>query len=471
MKYLDVDKAVGPDCISPRILHDCYLELSYPITMLFHRICKSGTFPMSWKVPRVTPVFKNRGSVSDPLFYRPVSVMPTLALLFECVIGSQMYNFIAPFIPQNQYGFVKGTGAQDCGATIAFTATQALNRRQECRIVSLDIKGAFDRIWWNGLLNHLCSIGFHQRAYSLMESYLSDRYLFVVANGQDSSLYPITAGIPQGGVWSPMLFNLYVHHLPSQLKSCLMVSYADDSTLLKAIPTKDLRLSAAAEINADLCSIADWGRRWHIEFEPLKSSAICVSLKRDVEEHPPLFMNGVLIKESKVLSILGFHFDSHLTWGYMIDTTVQRCRQRLGCLRRVSEYLGTEGLSLAYRAFVCPVAEYGGILLLGASATQLAKLDCMQQFAEQLCSSSFVPLSRRRHAAALGLLCKLLDGTCREHLHMFCPAFLSSVSLPRRSQRLNLPRPYLLINPITAASLDLLRRSFLGCIADIWNDV
>ena len=51
-----------------------------------------------------------------------------------------MYNFIAPFI---QYGFVKGTGAQDHGVTIAFIATQALNCRQECHIVSLDIKGAF----------------------------------------------------------------------------------------------------------------------------------------------------------------------------------------------------------------------------------------------------------------------------------------------------------------------------------------
>ena len=96
-----------------------------------------------------------------------------------------------------------------------------------------------------------------------------------------------------------------------------------------------------------------------------------------------------------------------------------------------------------------------------------------QQFAKQLCSSSFVPLSdsRHHHAAALGLLCKLLDGTCREHLQMFCPAFLSSVSLLRRSQCLNLPRLYLLINPITATSLDLFCRSFLGCIADIWNNV
>ena len=230
------------------------------------------------------------------------------------------------------------------------------------------------------------------------------------------------------------------------------MSYADDFTLLKVILTKDLRLSAADEINADFCSLADWGKRWHIEFEPSKSNALCVSLKCGVEEHPPLFMNGVLIKESKVLSILGFHFDSRLTWDYMIDSTVRCCRQRLGCLRRISEYLGTEDLSLAYRPFVHPVAKYGGIFLLGASATQLSKLDCMQQFAERLCSSSFVLLSRRHHAAALGLLCKLSDGTCREHLQMFCPAFLSSVSLPRRSQLLNLPRPYLLVNSVTATS-------------------
>ena len=47
----------------------------------------------------------------------------------------------------------------------------------------------------------------------------------------------------------------YVRHLFPQLKSCLLVSYADDSTLLKVIPTKDLRLSAAVEINANLCTL------------------------------------------------------------------------------------------------------------------------------------------------------------------------------------------------------------------------
>ena len=91
--------------------------------------------------------------------------------------------------------------------------------------MSLDIKGACDKIWWDGLLHHLWIMGIHQKA---LKSYLSNHYLFIVANGKESSLYLVMIGVPQGGVWSPLLFNLYVRHLPSQLESCLLVSYADD---------------------------------------------------------------------------------------------------------------------------------------------------------------------------------------------------------------------------------------------------
>ena len=124
---------------------------------------------------------------------------------------------------------------------------------------------------------------------------------------------------------------------------------------------------------------------------------------------------------------------------------------------------------MAYRAFVRPVAEYGSVLMMGASATQLSKFDRMQHLAEQLCSTQFIPPEKRRHAAAIGLLCKLLDGTCREYLQRFCPSFQSSISLPRRSQRLNPLQPFVLTNFITTTSLDLFRRSFLGCATEIWN--
>ena len=132
--------------------------------------------------------------------------------------------------------------------------------------------------------------------------------------------YPIQAGVPQGAVWSPMLFNLYVQQLPLQVRRyCLLVSYADDSTLLKVVPSRDARALAAKEIISDLDAIVCWGKKWHIEFEPAKSNTLCISLKRDLQDHPSLVMDGIPIKEAETLSMLGFHFDRCLTWAAMID--------------------------------------------------------------------------------------------------------------------------------------------------------
>ena len=129
------------------------------------------------------------------------------------------------------------------------------------------------------LLQHLNCIGIHSKAFALFQSYLSDRYLYVVANAQESLQYPIKVGVPQGAVWSPILFNLYVRQLPLQVHHCLLVTYVDDSTLLKVVPLREAHDLAAKEINSVLDAIVCWGKMWHIEFEPAKSSTLCVSLK------------------------------------------------------------------------------------------------------------------------------------------------------------------------------------------------
>ena len=146
-------------------------------------------------------------------------------MVFERVVYSQLYRHISTYIPSTQFGFVKGTEAQDCGAALAFAAIQALERHQECRIVSLDICGAFDSVWWGGLLQHLWSVGLRGKVYCLLCSYLCDRNLFVVAHGDTLSQQLFTAGVPQGGIWSPILFNLYIHYLPNTVPcfSMLMI--------------------------------------------------------------------------------------------------------------------------------------------------------------------------------------------------------------------------------------------------------
>ena len=59
------------------------------------------------------------------------------------------------------------------------------------------------------------------------------------------------ARVPQGGIWSPILFNLYIRHFSAQVLDCDLLQYADDSTLIKVVPSKDDRAAAADEMNTD----------------------------------------------------------------------------------------------------------------------------------------------------------------------------------------------------------------------------
>jgi len=64
-----------------------------------------------------------------------------------------------------------------------------------------------------------------------------------VAHGEVSTMQNFTAGVPQGGVWSPILFNLYVRQFTQQVLHCDLYSYADDSSLVKVIKRKEDRVT------------------------------------------------------------------------------------------------------------------------------------------------------------------------------------------------------------------------------------
>ena len=182
-------------------------------------------------------------------------------------------------------------------------------------------------------------------------------------------------------------------------------------------------------------------------------------------------MDGTPIKEAETLSVLGFHLDHRLTWAAMIDMMVSRSRQRLGCLRRILDYIDSNTLELAYKAFIRPMMEYDNVAVMGASAKQLGKLDTVQNAATKLCHTSFVPLQYHRHAAAVGLLLKLLNGCCHKLLQTFCLDFSTSHFTLRRSSRLaTSTQPYLLADIVLYNSLNIFRRSFLGSVTKIWQN-
>ena len=459
--HLDPTKSVGDDDISPRVLKQCASSLCSPLTALFRKICHSSILPSCWKISHITPIHK-RSLHTAPTTYRPVAVLPTLSNVFERVLQPRQKKHINPFIPPQQFGFMTGSSCADSVVSLARSIITALNQRAEVRLVALDIKGAFDSAWWQGLLCHLQHIGISGLAYELFTSYLSDRFLYVAIREGQSFVLGVSAGVPQVAIWSPLLFNIYIRFLPSVANFTSVMGYIDDHTLLKIIPLKSDQLKAADEINTDLMVLSQFGKQWFIDFAPLKSKSLLISLKHDTMNHPPY---NCQIAEVSSLKILGFMFDSSFTWGPHVDMIVSRANT---CL---SSFLDPPGLSMMYKSFIHSCLEYGHHLYFSAAKSHLKRLDTLQRQAADIYHDTFPSLESRQCAAGIELTYLLLDGEGHGNLQSFCPHFATNVT--RRSSRLNdLLDPAWacrLHNPVTFKSLDCFCRSWHAVIPAVWD--
>ena len=86
----------------------------------------------------------------------------------------------------------------------------SFNKNQSTGMALLDIKKALDSVWHKGLLFKMRRYNYPLFLTKLTSPFLSDRLSFVDINGTGSKLYPIPAGVPQGSLLSPRLFNIYI---------------------------------------------------------------------------------------------------------------------------------------------------------------------------------------------------------------------------------------------------------------------
>ena len=85
-------------------------------------------------------------------------------------------------------------------------------------IVQLDFSAVFDRVSYCGLLFKLKSIGVGGSVQSICTEFFSDRRQRVVVDGAASEGIPTISGVPQGSVWSPLLFILYTSNCLNWLR-------------------------------------------------------------------------------------------------------------------------------------------------------------------------------------------------------------------------------------------------------------
>jgi len=112
------------------------------------------------------------------------------------------------------------------------------------------------------LLFKLRTYNLNSELVSWITDFLRNRKQCVVLNEECSSWYRVMSGIPQGSILGPLLFLIFINHLPELCNekdsSCDIFLYADDSKMYKSIRTKDDQQNLQSVIDL----VQKWSDKW-----------------------------------------------------------------------------------------------------------------------------------------------------------------------------------------------------------------
>ena len=192
-------KATGPDDLPARILKLAAPVIAPSLGVFFHVCLTEGVFPALWKMANVHPVFK-AGDSRLLTNYRPISVLPILAKVFETIVYQQVYSY---FLSNNllnpaQSGFRPGHSTQDVLLKVTEDWKFSLDIDDLIGVVFINLCKVFNSIDHSLLLIKLSAYGFDDDSLRWFQSYLSDRQQQVVLDHVYSDWATVMHGVPQG---------------------------------------------------------------------------------------------------------------------------------------------------------------------------------------------------------------------------------------------------------------------------------
>ena len=359
LSTVDPGKASGVDQISNKLLKIAAPYIHLSLTDFFNLSVETNTFPWELEIAKVYPLFKD-GELNDKNNYRPISVIPTVARVFERLIYDQLYNYLNDnnLIDTQQSGF--RSLHSTVTALLDLTNDWCVNIDKKCvnGAIFLDLKKAFDTVNHQILLKKLEYFGFDPTAITFFHSYLSNRKQQCNVNGVNSDLLHVSCGVPQGTILGPLLFLMYINDLPNCLKYCTARLYADDTSLtVSGSHIPDIE----NVMNIDLGHVTLWLIANKLSLNILKSECMIIGSRQRIatlEGDLNLSVNGISLKRVKHTKCLGVHIDENLTWAKHVEYITKKVVCNISILRKVSSTLTPDNRNTVYKSIIEPYFNY-----------------------------------------------------------------------------------------------------------------
>ena len=358
--------------------------------------------------------------------------------------------------------------------------------QRQLLLVLLDLSAGIDTVDHSILLDRLhSSFGISGPVLSWFSSYLNNRSQFTSVNGATSKLFDLQYGVPQGSCLGPLLFVIYASKLFSVLEHHLpdVHAYADDTQLY--ISFKPDSSTEQSKALTALKNCIDDIKRWmladKLKLNDDKTEFIIIGTRQQLKK---VTFNTLRVGNTQVTSLsqaknLGSWFDAQMN----LNTHVTKCCQaaffhlfNISCIRK---FLTHETVQILVNAFVTSRLDYCNSLLYGLPATQLNKLQRVQNAAARLiCNIArfdhispilfelhWLPIKYRINVKILLITYKALHG--------LAPNYITELITVKPLSRYNLRSDgeLFLQRPTIKSSATLGDHSFALAAPTLWNEL
>ena len=136
-----------------------------------------------------------------------------MSKVFERLLYKQIETFMNNKLSIKLSGFRKNFNTQYCLTFMLEKWKNTLDKGKDVGAVVMDLSKAFDTINHDLLIAKLEAYGFSTNALLFMPSYLKNRSQRVSINSSFSTWEKIIAGVPQGSILRPLLFNIFLNDI------------------------------------------------------------------------------------------------------------------------------------------------------------------------------------------------------------------------------------------------------------------
>ena len=352
LKKLDKYKGAGPDGIPPYFLTACADELCVPLCLIFNKSLRSGCFPTRWKTAHVIPIHKSDDKTVCEN-YRPISILSSVAKLFESIIYEHIYNHVKGVLSVNQHGFIRGRSTVSNLLEYKTYLCDAFSIGGQVDAIYTDFSKAFDKVDHVLLCQRMASHGIHGNLLRWICSYLSNRSQLVAVGGFVSVPVAVTSGVPQGSHLGPLMFIIFINNLVSKL-SCSALLYADDLKLFHRITG----IESCIALQLDLDTLTSWCKVNRMSLNVKKCCVISFT-KRFNKTIYNYSLDSVDLRRESIVKDLGVVFDDQLSFRSHYSHILSRGSQLLGfILRSTKEFKNPDSITNLYVGLVRSVLEY-----------------------------------------------------------------------------------------------------------------